>query len=522
MFKNSGVKEDDPKQLTYIKEFYKSTNFDKATKSDLNGVKTLIDYKTNSNANRKFHNFMINTYPFDDSLNLLKSFFSQFNKNNKFTDPFFNSLHDLKDEYSLVRISEHTNATVNANCVIDISNGYQEYCSKQGKIGDCYLLQLILSIWYRYPEKIVSKFLFTEKMMETGVVALKYWCEINKEWRLIIIDDYLPIDQQLNFAGTSPTGIYNNQYWPCLLEKAFAKLLGSYKNIDASAGLCRCDGVRWDMPPLAYAMILGPVDSMLVFFPDTINDNFEVFDEFCKSYSNGDVLGLATRYGSQYDSSTGLAYYHAYGFIDMIKNVEDSGFTLVKVQNPWSSGGEWLGDWSDSSDLWKKYPHIRKRVNFVSKDDGIFFIEKKDFYKCFSFHFKSKIISSVETNLNDKFQQSFTNAIYWSTSNREIEFINDENNYWYEKHKGYIKFHFAFIQLDENGHVVIHDRERDVILKIGENNVMCGENKIYNGKWNNTHFSRLKAYFVSTKNHNSQIENTNNLNKKYGKNVYNY
>ena len=507
LLKKSGILgEDAKKRDVYEADFLSCTNLDKATFNDLHAIKQFCSINTRENyKERHFHNYMINTYPFEDSVEFLHSFYREFNRAKKFTDPFFDPLHQLESRYSLVRVSELKNQYDSKNCVIDIANGYQDYCSKQGEIGDCYLLQLIISIWYRYPEKIVSKFLFTEKLFETGAVAVKFWCEINNEWRLVIIDDYLPINTEAKFVGTSPTGISNNQYWPCLLEKAFAKLLGSYTKLDASRASTRCDGIRWDMPPLAYAMILGPVESKLVYFPDTSSDNYEAFEEFSKSHSNGDVLGLATRCGKEFDSSTGLAYYHAYGFIDMITNVEGSGFTLVKVQNPWSSGGEWNGDWSDNSDMWNKYPHIRKRVNFRCKDDGIFFIEKKDVYKCFSFMFKSKLKTGATHAFSDSTlglkckPVGHLGSISWSSSDRQIEFVNDETNTWYEKQAGYIRFRFDFVKLDKNNHVIIRDCERGVTLRVCDDYVMCGVSTIFVGKWINTHSSKLNSYFETMK-----------------------
>ena len=46
------------------------------------------------------------------------------------------------------------------------------------------------------------------------------------------------------------------------------------------------------------------------------------------------------------------------------------------MRNPWGTG-EWTGDWSDNSNLWT--PAIKKMVDFVEGDDGIFFIELSDY-----------------------------------------------------------------------------------------------------------------------------------------------
>lgn len=51
------------------------------------------------------------------------------------------------------------------------------------------------------------------------------------------------------------------------------------------------------------------------------------------------------------------------------------------MRNPWASK-EWKGDWSDSSNLWT--PELRKQYHIVDREDGIFFMEEKDFFRYFN------------------------------------------------------------------------------------------------------------------------------------------
>jgi len=52
----------------------------------------------------------------------------------------------------------------------------------------------------------------------------------------------------------------------------------------------------------------------------------------------------------------------------------------VKVRNPWGQT-EWNGAWSDTSSMWT--PELKQRLQVENKDDGIFFMEYKDFLKYF-------------------------------------------------------------------------------------------------------------------------------------------
>ena len=66
---------------------------------------------------------------------------------------------------------------------------------------------------------------------------------------------------------------------------------------------------------------------------------------------------------------------HAYSVV-AVKEID--GFKLVKLRNPWGSF-EWKGNWSDNSPLWRQYPKVAKAVDFAAADDGMFWMDFKDF-----------------------------------------------------------------------------------------------------------------------------------------------
>ena len=65
--------------------------------------------------------------------------------------------------------------------------------------------------------------------------------------------------------------------------------------------------------------------------------------------------------------------------IDFIQIEKNDGNTeyLFKLKNPWYKG-EWNGDWSDKSILWDD--KTKRQVNFINKEDGIIFMNDKDFF----------------------------------------------------------------------------------------------------------------------------------------------
>ena len=53
----------------------------------------------------------------------------------------------------------------------------------------------------------------------------------------------------------------------------------------------------------------------------------------------------------------GLISGHTYSILT-VKRVKKT-FRMVKIRNPWGSG-EWLGPWSDKSDMWTKHADVKK------------------------------------------------------------------------------------------------------------------------------------------------------------------
>ena len=99
-----------------------------------------------------------------------------------------------------------------SNKIFDMTDGLQEYSAHQGRIGNCYMLQCLISMWARYPKDILSCFIFPEKMNSTGAVAITLWCKEGKCWRLVLIDDFLPVQSNQYFCS-SPSGSLKNEYW---------------------------------------------------------------------------------------------------------------------------------------------------------------------------------------------------------------------------------------------------------------------------------------------------------------------
>jgi calpain-15 len=98
----------------------------------------------------------------------------------------------------------------------------------QGALGDCWLLSALAAL-SEQPHVIRRAFL-TDSWNLRGKYRIRLWSEWEKQFVVVSVDDYLPVEASSGKPlFTQPNG---NEIWVMLMEKAFAKLFGSYANIN--------------------------------------------------------------------------------------------------------------------------------------------------------------------------------------------------------------------------------------------------------------------------------------------------
>ena len=209
----------------------------------------------------------------------------------------------------------------------------------QGHLGTCYFLEA-LSVLSNYGELLYQLFP-KEVLNNSGYYEICLYH--NGEWQKVLVDDYFPITKDENgkdaFAFTQPV---NDCLYSCFLEKAYAKILGSYA--DANGGYAHN----------AFKALTG-FDS-LVF----LNENFgnEIYDFAQRRLEEGNLLSCST-------------IGHAYSLLSIISQEEQNKEKKYefKVRNP-------LGR--------LKKPEEEKYSNKSQKETGeMYFIkdETKDDFK---------------------------------------------------------------------------------------------------------------------------------------------
>ncbi|CAJ1331613.1 unnamed protein product [Effrenium voratum] len=211
-------------------------------------------------------------------------------------------------------------------------------------------------------------------------------CHIREWWD----DEGMPL-----FAR--PNG---NEAWVLLLEKAFAKMLGSYTAL--SGGNC-CSAFRaftgeqsfvWARSEGETARVEGEWKKMqlasgedyFMWTPGTEErrDASSLWEEV-RSYDRQSFLvacSMRARHGQEHIREDGLVEAHAYS---LLHAVDVEGQRLVFLRNPWGNDKRWNGRWCDGDEAWAQYPGLRRRLRPQFRNDGAFWMAWIDFQASFDF-----------------------------------------------------------------------------------------------------------------------------------------
>lgn len=285
----------------------------------------------------------------------------------------------------------------------------------QGALGDCWLLSAIAAL-SEFNGAIQAVFA-NRDVDPRGKYSIRLFdhAATPPRWVRVTVDDRIPCDASGGGRArpmfTAPSG---DELWVMILEKAFAKLCGSYANLEGGHALwaLHCmtgdEVIKYSRDDTAGAWEAcemkprkEPKHKRDVGFFHNGNtfDDDNLFDLLKKYSSKQCVLGAGTR--GKDDTLTegrgkggGIVPGHAYSILAVR---EIRGNKLLQLRNPWGSF-EWKGDWSDASDTWKKNPAVKALIRPKDDpDDGIFWMCYADFLK----HFDTVDCCIRETGMDD-------------------------------------------------------------------------------------------------------------------------
>ncbi|XP_067311193.1 calpain-1 catalytic subunit-like [Pseudorasbora parva] len=295
-----------------------------------------------------------------------------------------------------------------------IVKGVSRFDYAQGSsLGDCWFLAAVGALTFQ--EDVMNQVMPADQSFGgdyAGIFHFRFW-RFGK-WIDVVIDDKLPtINGKLIFVRSKTS----NEFWPALLEKAYAKVCGSYADMQA-----------------------GAVSEALLDFTGGIHLRFELakapvhlwslMDRAAKAKS---LMGCGTFQGKTSENTVlpnGIVQGHAYTVTGVSEvTCKDKQVRLVRVLNPWGKG-EWTGDWSDKSPLWKDVSEMEQSKCCSLANDGEFWMSMEDF----TTNFRQTDICCLSPDFLDSSSKcSWTSTRYndsWVAGTTAGGCLNNKDSFW--------------------------------------------------------------------------------------------
>ncbi|TPP60408.1 Calpain-2 catalytic subunit [Fasciola gigantica] len=250
-----------------------------------------------------------------------------------------------------------------------ITGGASRFDVRQGELGDCWLLAAIACLSMH--DKLFAQIVPDDQGFGSGYCGLfrfHFWRF--GEWKEVVVDDRLPtVRGSLVYIHSTE----KNEFWSALMEKAYAKLCGSY------------EALKGGTTSEALEDFTGGIAEMFELRSKAPSDLFQVM---LQSQERSSLMACSIQADpNRYEAElpNGLIMGHAYSvtsvkLLDISLPGRTGQIPLVRVRNPWGNEAEWKGAWSDKSREWQLItPDVRKQMGLTFDDDGEFWMSFEDF-----------------------------------------------------------------------------------------------------------------------------------------------
>ncbi|CAO1408309.1 unnamed protein product [Diamesa serratosioi] len=242
---------------------------------------------------------------------------------------------------------------------------------QKGEFGDSSLLaaiSILIQDSYLF-SRVVSEFNCFGRNSE--LFLFRFWeCG---EWIEIAVDDRLPtIHGDLVYLQST----YKNEFWPALLEKAYAQLHGSYEALKERS-----------VAEILVNLTGGATETIDV--KEMSNNIYNLVEE---GFLRNSVISCFINFKSNENDSvatTGLIEDHCYCITDNQQFTFETGNStgsvpLLRIHDPCANDSKWNGNWSVGSKMWSFLSEsMKQRIGLTLNHKGEFWMSLIDFIKLF-------------------------------------------------------------------------------------------------------------------------------------------
>ncbi|XP_030312395.1 calpain-10 isoform X4 [Calypte anna] len=285
------------------------------------------------------------------------------------------------------------------------SNDPQDVQVKQGLLGDCWFLCACVAL--QKSKYLLNKVIppgqpsWTDESYQ-GCFTCRVWQF--GHWVEVTIDDRLPcLGGKLCFSQCQTEDLF----WLPLLEKAYAKVHGSYEQLwagqvaDALVDLTGGIAERWTLKDPERNTKKEKAGMVL---EKALFRRLMTLKEQC-------VISCSVLNSRQ--GASELGEFHAFIVLDMLNLSELSGkeIFLLRIRNPWGRRC-WRGPWCEGGRGWSQLDPVVAAELLSQIKDGEFWVDEEEFFREFD-----EITMGFPVNEEGQLQSLYTEKVLYHSQN---------------------------------------------------------------------------------------------------------
>ncbi|UPR00213.1 calpain cysteine protease [Chloropicon primus] len=265
-------------------------------------------------------------------------------------------------------------------------------------------------------EQLLRKIIVYDELSTTGLCAFRFF-KLGK-WRTVKVDNYLPCVTKSNIL-LSAQSANSEELWPSLIEKAYAKIHGSYATLKRDMN---CPASKALMELTGTLVTTKKIDLLY-------EDEEELWDNLSEQLNNGNLIccchdSAEDGEGFTRSSLKGIIPDICYTLAGLVELEDDT--RLVKLDNPWGEAGNWYGAWGNDSGEWDLDLELKLKEQL-----GVFDGDTSTFYMCIEdFMFIFNTVHVCHFQLANWNQITISGAWYDTTSGGPPPVSDEDATNW--------------------------------------------------------------------------------------------